>query len=84
MSQRSPTPKALNRVYGDLWDEINTIRSMYNVMAGIQVMGDPTLVVIDQSRMVLIGQRSSCPWGSPMMIMSPGDERINFDAAGYQ
>jgi hypothetical protein len=35
---------------------------MDNVMAGIQAMGDPT-VVMDQSRMVLIGQHSSCARG---------------------
>jgi hypothetical protein len=44
---------------------------MNNVMAGIQVMGGST-VVIDQSRMMLIGRRSSCPWESPVMIMSQG------------
>ena len=31
---------------------------MNNVMAGIQVIGDPT-VVIDESRMMLIGGRST-------------------------
>ena len=35
-------------------------RSMNNVTAGIQVISDPT-VVIDQSHMMLIGQRRSCP-----------------------
>ena len=58
-------------------------RSMNNVMAGIQVIGDRT-VVIDQSRMMLIGERSRCAWGFPVMIMSPGDERSNLDVAGYQ